>query len=338
MKRAIPAKVKSATTIFLAAAVAVWVPLTVGTTWGGEKVSDKPPKLPEGDGIAAKYPGDRGIERDPAVVFADGFENTLSPAHLRGKWNQIIHDGNMRITERAADVNGGKRALAFTVPRQEAALAIGVGKQIEKERDVLFLRWYSKFEDGFAVVDGSVHNGGSISARYFKDGRATPGTRADGCNKFLANFESENSSGKSPGELNVYCYHAEQGGDYGDHFFPSGKVLPFSYKRSGAATFGPHFQARPDVIPKRGRWYCYEYMVKANTPGRRDGRIACWLDGKLVADFPNLRLRDDDGLKIDRFGIGLYIAKNAARANTKWYDDVVAATAYVGPRVAARSE
>jgi hypothetical protein len=30
-------------------------------------------ELPEGDGIAARYPGDLGIEQDPAVVFADGF-------------------------------------------------------------------------------------------------------------------------------------------------------------------------------------------------------------------------------------------------------------------------
>jgi hypothetical protein len=27
--------------------------------------------MPEGTGIAAKYPGDVGIERDPAVLFAD---------------------------------------------------------------------------------------------------------------------------------------------------------------------------------------------------------------------------------------------------------------------------
>ena len=31
-------------------------------------------ELSEGDGLAAKYPGDQGIEEDPAVVFADDFE------------------------------------------------------------------------------------------------------------------------------------------------------------------------------------------------------------------------------------------------------------------------
>ena len=74
-------------------------------------------------------------------------------------------------------------------------------------------------------------------------------------------------------------------------------------------------------------------MVKANAPGRRDGRMACWLDGKLIADFPNLRLRDVATLKIERIGLGLYMASNALRENRKWYDDVVAATAYIGPQV-----
>lgn len=44
---------------------------------------------------------------------------------------------------------------------------------------------------------------------------------------------------------------------------------------------------------------------------------ACWVDGKLVADFPNLRLRDGATLKIDRFDFGLFIAKNSFRENRR---------------------
>ncbi len=50
-------------------------------------------------------------------------------------------------------------------------------------------------------------------------------------------------------------------------------------------------------MAERGRWYCYELMVQANTPGRRDGRVAFWVDGKLAGDFPNLRLRGVELLK-----------------------------------------
>ena len=141
------------------------------------------------------------------------------------------------------------------------------------------------------------------------------------------------STGPSPGPLNVYIYHPEQRGDYGDHVFPTGLVQPDT---SVPHTFGPRFVPRPDVVPELGRWYCYEYMVKTNTPGERDGRAACWVDGKLIADFPNLRFRGIESLKIDRFGLCLYIANNRLRENKKWYDDVVAATAYIGPRAAAR--
>jgi hypothetical protein len=105
-------------------------------------------------------------------------------------------------------------------------------------------------------------------------------------------------------------------------------VLPFS---STPFDFGPTFVSRPDVIPALGRWYCYELMVKANTPGQRDGRIAFWLDGQLIADFPNLRLRDTTALKIDRFTIDLHVHDNTLALARKWYDNVVAATSYIGP-------
>lgn len=51
----------------------------------------------------------------------------------------------------------------------------------------------------------------------------------------------------------------------------------------------------------------------------------------LAADFGNLRLRDIDSLKIDRFGVGFHI--HSKGLTEKRYDDVVAATSYIGPMV-----
>jgi hypothetical protein len=291
--------------------------------------------LPEGNaGLASHYPGDAGIEKDPAVIFHADFEDCRTPADLRRTWDSVVHDGNMRITAEAADVHSGTRALEIIMPRQREPLAVGVDGTLatEKEQDVLFLRWYAKLEKGFDVPKNSIHNGGSISAGYWRGESAGPGKRADGRNKFLANYEAEIASlsdAPSPGPLDIYIYHPEQRDIWGDHWYPSGVVVP---NTSLPYDFGPHFVPRPDFVPELGRWYCYEFMVKANTPGRRDGRVACWVDGKLIMDFPNLRLRDIDALKIDRFGVGLYIADNSRRENKKWYDDVVAATSYIGPQ------
>ncbi len=291
--------------------------------------------LPAGDtGIAAKYPGDAGIETDPAVVFHADFEDCQTTAELHSRWDAVVHEGNMRITEEAANVNGGRRALEIVMPQQREPLAVGVDRILASEEDVLFLRFYAKLQQGFDVPRTSVHNGGSISAGYWRGESAGPGKRADGHNKFLANFETEigwSPDAIPPGSLNIYLYHPDQRGDYGDHLFPSGTVVP---NTSLPHPFGPEFVPRPDIVPELGRWYCFEYMLRANTPGRRDGRIACWVDGKLIADFPNLRLRDIGALRIDRFGVGLYLADNSRRENRKWYDDVVAATSYIGPRVA----
>ncbi len=155
------------------------------------------------------------------------------------------------------------------------------------------------------------------------------------CNRHMGDLVNlENWRGEaatpSPGDLNVYVYHPEQRSQWGDHFFPTGAVMP---NTSLAYDFGADFVSRPDIIPELDRWYCYEFMVQANTPGQRDGRIAVWLDGALVADFGNLRLRDVDNLKIDRFGLSFHIGRNPNGETKMWYDNVVAATEYIGPRV-----
>ena len=48
-------------------------------------------------GLAAKYPGDKGIEGDPAVIFAEGFEAKDLPTAQYGKpgieKNAVFHAG-----------------------------------------------------------------------------------------------------------------------------------------------------------------------------------------------------------------------------------------------------
>ena len=286
------------------------------------------PPLPQGNtGIAARYGGDGGIASDPAVIFADDFESYGSAASLTTKWSETYHSANTRIATEAGNVFAGARALEFTVPLTTAEVSNTVAKVVSPGRDMLFLRFYAKYDSGFNVL-GSSHNGSTISAHY-----CCPGVRADGSNKFLVSYEAwrGETATPNPGQLNAYIYHPEQRDIWGDHFFPTGTVLPFS---STPFDFGPDFVARPDIAPVLGRWYCYEFMVKANTPGQRDGRIAFWLDGQLIADFPNLRLRDTTALTIDRFTLDLHVFKNNLALARKWYDNVVAATSYIGPMTA----
>jgi hypothetical protein len=200
---------------------------------------------------------------------------------------------------------------------------------LDTELDVLYLRYYSRYGPDFDIW-GSSHNGGGISSHYFVDGAATPGIPADGTNKFLIEVEAWRGEEvePTPGQLNVYIYHPEQRSQWGDHFFPDGTVLPFSYQ---PGDFGADFVPRPNVVPELGRWYEYEVMLRANTPGKRDGHITVWLDGEVLMDFGNLRLRDVPELTIDRFNLSLHAGANRGVTTHKWYDDVVAATRCIGP-------
>jgi hypothetical protein len=298
--------------------------------WCGQAAAADP--LPEGDmGIAAGYPGDVGIGADPAVVLFDDYEGYTDAAQLYDNWDAVYQEQLVTITTEAANVFAGAQALQFTLPQMDGELSDGTDKVLTEERDVLFLRYYSKFQPPYDVV-GSSHNGSAISAHYFIDGQATPGVPADGMNKFLVAYENWRGEPRtmSPGVLNVYVYHPEQRDIYGDHFFPDGTISPYD-PDPPPDYFGPDFVPRPEIIPALGEWNCYEYMVQANTPGQRDGRIAFWFDGALAADFQNLRLRDIETLKIDRFGLSFHIHNNPGGESSKWFDNVVAADAYVGP-------
>jgi hypothetical protein len=289
------------------------------------------PVLPQGTtGIAARYPGDSGIAKDPAVIFADDFENYANASGLSANWNGGVYH-NVRIATENGNVFAGRKAVEFYCPQQSAELSNTMARDLApgEELETLFLRYYTKFDPSFDVV-GSSHNGGGMSAHYFINGQATPGIPANGYNKFLAEFESwrGTAADTSPGLLNVYIYHPEQRSQWGDHFFPNGDVMP---NTSLPGDFGDQFIPRPQITCQLGRWYCCELMVKANTVGLRDGRIACWLDGVLIADFPNLRLRDVDSLKINRFNLSLHAGSNTAGETWKYYDNVVAAKSYIGP-------
>lgn len=294
--------------------------------------------LPVGNtGLASRYPADAGIGSDPAVIFFDDFESYGSVSALTGtgRWDQAFQTSNIRFATEAGNFFGGTKSIEFTLPKTSGEVSNELNKFLNPAQDIVFVRFHAKFDSAFDVI-GSSHNGAVISASYWDGAGSGPGIPADGYNKFLVSFEAyrDVSSTANPGKLEVYVYHPEQRTIWGDLFFPTGKILPWD---SIPGNFGSSFVARPDIIPQLGRWYAYEVMVKANTPGQRDGRIALWLDGALIADFTNLRLRDTTNLKIDRVNISLHGNSGILANSKKWYDNVVVAKSYIGPMLTSAS-
>ncbi len=102
----------------------------------------------------------------------------------------------------------------------------------------------------------------------------------------------------------LYYYHPDQQGGWGDQ-----------------VTFGPTIET--------GRWYCYELMVKLNTPGPYNGEMKCWVDGNLVHSNTSLRWRTVSSLAINLVLDHTY--NPVLKTQNVHFDNRVVARKYIGP-------
>ena len=295
------------------------------------------PPLPEGPGLAAKYPGDVGLEKDPTVILVENFESgALDPK----RWEDVRGADHIHFTTEPANVKSGKYACEFVCDQQ-------VGDATAKTwfmpgHDTVFVRWYVKFAED---IGGTSHVFSTPIAQLTTDKWGW--TKAGGAGKrpidaFWTTFEPVHSEeAPLPGVWHFYTYWPEMH----SHETPEGK---------GETTWGNNFSPSETQPVAKGRWLCMEVMLKANTPGKYDGEQAAWIDGKLVArfgpgvpvgywlrdrffndpsrqPFEGYNWRTKENVKINCYSMGLYISK-AEVVSRMWYDDVVLATQYIGPQ------
>jgi hypothetical protein len=278
------------------------------------------------DGIASRYPNDVGIENDPDVILADGFESYTSPSQLLRKWNEAA--GALRIATEPGNYVGGHKSLEMKIPISSTPVGDGLTKRISPIEPVLFVRAYTKFDPGWSL-EGSTHNGITISGRYPGPGQPAP---RDGTGFYLFHVQNiqhaccPSTGTAEPGYAFVYSYWPFQRTNWGDWWYPPGTGGPWLTQPGNY----PDFRPIPNWQPIRGVWYCYEFMVKVNTLGRRDGEVAYWIDGQLRGRFPDLFIRSVSDLKTDTVKL-LAGAAQSERVNKKWYDNVVIARSYIGP-------
>jgi len=260
-------------------------------------------------GLASKYPGDAGIERDPNVLFAEDFE----AGHLK-KWDD--RDDNsapkVQLLTGAGRAHAGRRAV-----RLEAQPGRGAGGDLTKilktPCDRVFARWYCRFASDFDQGPHMhfVHLAALRERRHL--GRS--GQKPDGTDFFCTGLDPWSKGGRylAPGALGFYSYFVDMKRD------PAGPYWGNAFRPD-----------KPPVLVPRGRWVCMEMMLQANHPSRADGEQAFWVDGKLKGHYRNIRWRTTDRLKINCFWLLLYIHRNG-QVNRVDFDDIVVARRYIGP-------
>ena len=111
------------------------------------------PAIPEGTtGLAAKYPGDVGIEKDPDVVFVESFEGSVD--EICSHWEAAVGKPIMSKANEVPPGSGGKQSLRLTRVAGGTQGYMDGGnlyRRLKNEHgrfgyDQLFFRFYMKFK------------------------------------------------------------------------------------------------------------------------------------------------------------------------------------------------
>jgi hypothetical protein len=265
-------------------------------------------------GLAARYPRDQGIEKDPDVMMATGFES----ASWRGEWTEVW--GGVSVV-------GEDRALRFE-PLNGRALRVEIEKgkltglnttydfkpKVGTEPDEIYFRYYLRLAESWnpTVQGGKFPGPSGTYGRAGWGGRKADGT--DGWSMrglFLEATEPANPLSRYT-SMGTYAYHADMRGYWGDNW-------PWMIGQRG--------------LLEQNRWYCIEQYFRVNTLGQKDGVLKVWVEGELAFERTDIRVRNVPELKIQRIWMNVYHGgtKPSHKDQHLFIDNVVIARKYIGP-------
>ena len=307
---------------------------------------------PQARGIAELYFGDRGIENDPRVIFAENFEQSSIDA-IASRWDTVRDRDVMSLSKDIPPNSSGQQSLLMS-QLAEKGTGGDLYRVLGDGYDKLYTRMYVRIaEDCEPIHHFGTCVGGNNPATRWPSVRAGQPTQGD--KSFWVGIEP---FGKS-WQWDYYAYWWEMQGSP-----PRGQ------------TWGNSFIHNDKLKVRRGDWTCIEVMMQMNDVGKSNGQLALWIDGKQVSHlgegfprgkwvfdkflpeqegdgvrwnqkkgdreyfttaaggdpFDGFRFRTTDKLNVNFVWLYTYITKaTKGHPNRVWFDDVVIATDYIGP-------
>ncbi|MFB3893764.1 MAG: hypothetical protein ACE15C_17260 [Phycisphaerae bacterium] len=299
-----------------------------------------PASRPSPGPLAARYPNDVGIEKDPAVIFADNFDAwpVRAAAAPAGSWDgpigrgvqvvagKVVQDGRefpgKNILQLSCFAGGPDTAGIRKLLGDYDNARQGKGPGLEE----VFVRYYQRLDDGYTAEP---NHGANIGGRDV----TRPGSWYVGqanCRDVAA--RGYFFSGLQPYEFGrggrmywgLYSYHMDKRDQWGDDYRPAPNEKPPA---------------------EAGRWYCLERHMKLNSvnPLKADGLEELWVDGKLAIRREGLRFRRVPEVRITVLNLEVYYHHALAKYDqthpvTVSYDNVVIARSYIGPITATKQK
>jgi hypothetical protein len=179
--------------------------------------------------------------------------------------------------------------------------------KFEQGYEELYLSYKVKFSDGF--TNRSLHGKLPGLSGGASNGGGNLPTGKDG---WSARYMFHGTS------INFYLY-------YPDVYKLSGDAKPVSGKKY----YGRGPVLNPGFTLKTGVWYTVTQRIVMNTPGKSDGLVEGYINGKLCAVQTGLRFRDISSLKIDRIYFANFFGGSGvspSKTETISFDDFVVYT------------
>lgn len=317
---------------------------TMGGQFDASSLRIDGPRFPS---IASSYPGDAGIEKDPAVVFVETF-NRQSVTDFTKDWSDVGNVLGMTLVMDPAPNSADMKALEL---KALGGLTSGAHlyKTLVRNYEELYIRYYVKYAADGIYHHTGVNMGGFDPPTSYHQGLCCHWPEGNYAFSVALEFIA-------PFAFDFYNYWVEMR-RWGEIVTPRAMEVDPLTKTVKTKASGNAFLkgVRPTIIPNK--WYSVEFRVKMNTPtASRTGRLSLWIDGIPVADyregyppgiwegtefrpdesatlaFEGFRWRTSPELGLNWIWILHYVTKDTpGHASKVWYDNVVVAKKYIGP-------
>jgi len=201
-------------------------------------------------------------------------------------------------------------------------------KVLPASYDLLYTRWYVKWEPGY---DFNAYNHGSGLFGGDRSHMGPSGFRPDGTDFLISTVEPRIDSHR----MNAYTYYR---GMYQDCSDPEGScwgdLFPCMADEGKGYCTKPHH--RETILPPvmvADRWYCIELMIDTGTPtndpANADGILNFWIDGVDYGPWDDLWFRTSEDLKLTILWLNIFHHAEHSVAGLL-FDEVVVSTSRIG--------
>jgi len=261
-------------------------------------------------GLASEYKYDNGLKLNPDVFYFENFERRFS--------EKLWSAGKVRRIARKTSLPQSNRSMMLTIKEgtnsgNNSRYRFKTFSQDEPEE--AYFRYYLRLDNSWITSS----TGGKLPGFAGTYDRAGWGSRKPFISKegwsargaYRRPFFDQ-GSGKTYTPIGNYVYHLGQSGSYGDNWI---------------------WSLGDGAVLETERWYCVEQYVSLNDPGRSNGQIKAWLDGKLVFHRTGLKFRESKDINIQEVWFNVYHGGSARAPSdlTLSIDNVAIARSYIGP-------